>query len=125
MAFAVSAGVCTPGGRIVVVVTGFGLLPAVVGACIWACAAPMATTNKVAESAVLMTNPGIAAIADYAHLLGRQQPDAGSDTSSRGAAPAASRGMGHGRDRRPHGFETREDALLTMRGGTGCWATRN
>jgi hypothetical protein len=25
-----------------------------------------------------MTNPGIAAIADYAHLLGRQQPDAGS-----------------------------------------------
>jgi hypothetical protein len=78
MAFAVSAGVCTPGGRIVVVVTGFGLLPAVVGACIWACAEPMATTNNVAESAVLMTNPGIAAIADYAHLLGRQQPDAGS-----------------------------------------------
>src|SRR5213596_814035 len=76
MALAVSAGVCTPGGRIVVVVTGFGLLLAVVGACIWACAAlARPATNKVAESSVLMTNPGIAAIADYAHLLGRQQPD--------------------------------------------------
>ena len=61
-----------------VVVTGFGLVPAADGACIWACAEPMATTNKVAESVVLMTNPGIAAIADYAHLLGKQQPDAGS-----------------------------------------------
>ena len=66
-----------------VVVTGFGLVPAVVGACIWAKAISLAepaiaTTSKVAESTVLMTNPGIAAIADYAHLLGRQQPDAGS-----------------------------------------------
>src|SRR5215468_5783330 len=74
MAFAVSAGVCTPGGRTVVVVTGLGLVPLVC-----ACSGPaIATTNKVAESTVLMTNPGIAAIADYAHLLGQQQPDPGS-----------------------------------------------
>ena len=48
------------GGVIVVVATGFGLVPAVVGACIWACAAPIRpATSKVAESTVLMTNPGL------------------------------------------------------------------
>jgi hypothetical protein len=79
MALAVSAGVCVFGGVTVEVATGFGLLPADVGACAWASAAPaVAITNHVAESTVLMTNPGIAAIADYAHLLGQQQPDAGS-----------------------------------------------
>ena len=42
------------------VATGFGLLPAVVGACIWApVELPMATTSNVAESTVLMTNPGM------------------------------------------------------------------
>jgi hypothetical protein len=85
MAFAVSAGVCVFGGR--AVLTGFDLVPAAVGACIWAKAISpaghaMNATNKVAESAVLMTNPGIAAIADYAHLPGRQQPDAGSGKTS-------------------------------------------
>ena len=61
MAFAVSAGVCRA-GRIRTVVTGFGLSPAVEGSVICASApspaqAPNATTNKVAESTVLMTNP--------------------------------------------------------------------
>src|SRR5439155_430748 len=60
-AFAVSAGVCRA-GRIRTVVTGFGLSPAVEGSVICASApspaqAPNATTNKVAESTVLMTNP--------------------------------------------------------------------
>jgi len=57
MALAVSAGVCRPGGRTVVVVTGFGLAPAVEGGVICACTGPARPmTNKVAESAVLMTN---------------------------------------------------------------------
>src|SRR5437870_3740414 len=60
MALAVSDGVCVLGGVIVVVATGFALAPAVVGACIWACAAPIRpATSKVAESTVLMTNPGL------------------------------------------------------------------
>ena len=60
MALAVSAGVCTA-GRIGTVVTAFGLAPAVEGGVICAKAgspkAPIAATNKVAESTDLMTNP--------------------------------------------------------------------
>src|ERR1700730_7274548 len=58
IAFAVSAGVCNA-GRIGTVVTGFGLVPAVDGAVIWAWAeAPAATNINVAVSNDLMTSLG-------------------------------------------------------------------
>src|SRR5436190_10374888 len=89
IALAVSAGVCVGAGRIGVVATGFGLVPAVDGGviCAWvvcasaksAAKAAIAIPNHVADSTVLMTNPGHCRFADYAHLLGRQQPDARSD----------------------------------------------
>src|SRR5690242_18741639 len=58
MALAVSAGVCSAGGRIGTVATDFGLVPAVLGAviCAWT-DAPDATNIKVAVSHNLMTNP--------------------------------------------------------------------
>ena len=58
---AVSAGLWSPGGRIGTVATVFGLLPAVDGAVICACAgAPKtkAMNINVAVSIDLMTNPG-------------------------------------------------------------------
>ena len=92
IALAVSAGVCVGAGRTGLVATAFGLVPAVDGGVICAkvvCAeaesaakAAIASPNHVAESTVLMTNPGHCRCADYAHLLGRQQPDAGSGTTS-------------------------------------------
>ena len=61
IAFAVSSGFCSA-GRIGIVVTGFGLAPAVEGGVICACASeaakPKAAIINVAESTDLMTNPG-------------------------------------------------------------------
>src|SRR6516162_8600111 len=59
IAFAVSFGVCGAGGVTGTVATRFGLVPAVDGAVICACAETPATTkNSVAASRDLMTNPG-------------------------------------------------------------------
>jgi hypothetical protein len=57
---AVSSGFCSA-GRIGIVVTGFGLAPAVAGGAICACAEAAKTKAaiiNVAESTDLMTNPG-------------------------------------------------------------------
>ena len=58
IALAVSSGFCNA-GRIGMVVTTFGLAPALEGGVSCACAgAPIKTTINVAESIDLMTNPG-------------------------------------------------------------------
>ena len=63
IALAVSSGFCSA-GRIGIVVTGFGLAPAVEGGVICACAETPETARaaaaiiNVAESTDLMTNPG-------------------------------------------------------------------
>ncbi|BBB95510.1 hypothetical protein BE61_09300 [Bradyrhizobium elkanii USDA 61] len=54
---AVSSGFCKA-GRIGTVATVFGLVPAVDGGVIWACAMLMEAAINVAESTDLMTNPG-------------------------------------------------------------------
>ena len=73
----------------------------------------IAVTNHVAESTVLMTNPGHCRFADYAHLLGRQQrtPVQDQPHPEERRKPVSKDGP------RALWFETREAALLTMRGG--------
>ena len=58
IALAVSAGVCSAGGRIGTVATDFGFMPGTVGAVICACAEVPAANINVAASHDLMTNPG-------------------------------------------------------------------
>ncbi|TWI76081.1 hypothetical protein IQ16_00313 [Bradyrhizobium huanghuaihaiense] len=57
MASAVSDAVCSAGGRTGTVWTGFGLVPGICGAVIWACAPVAAANISVAASIDLMTNP--------------------------------------------------------------------